>query len=293
MRAPRRLMSTSDVNFVELTRIAHIMGYNSTAAVTWLLYDFARSLDDEITLIWRSADTLPKFLYFISRYLGLFVQLCSTFRILPLCCQKISLMLRVYAVYGKTRAVIVILCVSAFGEVLAFAIFNWLGYVSFFDDVKPYPADWPIKGCYYPRRPTIFNLCSMPILIFETVLFVLISVKCFAHRPLREIPILQRIWRDGTIYYLIITAAIAVVMVSSAVQNTIVAGMSIVWISAILSFSGSHLLLSIRALAEARNGAQMATPMLSEDIPNIVVESPSALASPIDGHNPFPFPIDA
>jgi len=48
-----------------------------------LLYDAVLSFDEEVQLIWKSPDTLPKFLYFASRYVGLFVQACIAFRIVP------------------------------------------------------------------------------------------------------------------------------------------------------------------------------------------------------------------
>ncbi|PCH35216.1 hypothetical protein WOLCODRAFT_166126 [Wolfiporia cocos MD-104 SS10] len=237
---------------VEFTRTAYIVSCNSASAATWLLYDYVYSLEDE-----------------------------------------------------------------------ALAIINGLSYADFFDDIKPYPADWPIKACYYPYTPTIYNFSWTPILVFETVLFVLISVKCFAYRPLHEIPILQRVWRDGIIYYCVcvivhlsfytlkrysctdrspcsyehgrglgIAAALATVTISAGIRNHLIAEVSATWISAVLSFSGAHLLLSLRALAAARDGAEVLTPMISGDIPDIVVESPSAPALPIDEHSPLSSPVD-
>ncbi|PCH36146.1 hypothetical protein WOLCODRAFT_81365, partial [Wolfiporia cocos MD-104 SS10] len=203
------------------------------AAATWLLYDLVHSLNDEVRLsavtdisLYRSADTVPKFLYLVSRYFGLFVQLYAITTVTTSCRPalifnivaidiltlsiEISLMLRLYALYGRSRSGnisdyirgVLIRCMKAL------AIVNGFSYKDFLEDIRPFPSDWPIRGCYLTNAPAISHVDWVPVLAFETVLFVMMSVKCYSYRNLREIPVLQRIWRDGTIYYFVLVASV-------------------------------------------------------------------------------------
>ncbi|KAI0642571.1 hypothetical protein C8Q79DRAFT_219556 [Trametes meyenii] len=66
-------MNESDVLF--FVRTAHRQSIHSIASSAWLLYDLLTTFDQEMEFVWRSANTLPKYLYFVSRYGGLFGQL--------------------------------------------------------------------------------------------------------------------------------------------------------------------------------------------------------------------------
>ncbi|PCH44465.1 hypothetical protein WOLCODRAFT_165172 [Wolfiporia cocos MD-104 SS10] len=175
----------------------------------------------------------------------------------------------------------------------AIAILNGFGYKESLEDIRPFPSDWPIKGCYLTNAPAIFHANWVPVLAFETVLFVMMSVKCYSHRNLREIPILQRIWRDGTIYYLVILGKWPAphAFLSDTDECILYFGINVagVWIVAIFSYSGAHLLLSVRALVEARNSAEVQTPVISEivrDIGTDVVNESDP--QPVEAHELLP-----
>ncbi|KAH9922534.1 uncharacterized protein B0H18DRAFT_515038 [Fomitopsis serialis] len=123
-------MSTTGDTLAILANLAHDRGLHAAAALTWLAYDYVLSLEDEVDLIWSSADTVPKLLYFISRYFGLIVQCMNCADIPRLYCRaaliwtaialytlvfcvEFSLMLRIYALYGQSRLIFLILS-SAF-----------------------------------------------------------------------------------------------------------------------------------------------------------------------------------
>ncbi|PCH36170.1 hypothetical protein WOLCODRAFT_81650 [Wolfiporia cocos MD-104 SS10] len=152
------------------------------AATTWLLYDLVYSLQDEVCLsLCRSADTLPKFLYLISRYFGLFcsqevanrirlstscqhlhlhppgalltIQSTSALDVLSLS-MEINLMLRLYALYGQRRLSSTIFHKSRLiCGIQASVILNVLTYRHLLNTTRPFPYNWPIKGCYPDNAP--------------------------------------------------------------------------------------------------------------------------------------------
>ncbi|KAK7681397.1 hypothetical protein QCA50_015489 [Cerrena zonata] len=65
----------------------------------------------------------------------------------------------------------------------------------------PYPSNWPIDGCFVLTNPAFFRACWIPILCFETLLFVLNTYKCLSYRPFANTHLVIRLFRDGTIYY--------------------------------------------------------------------------------------------
>ncbi|KZT69954.1 hypothetical protein DAEQUDRAFT_233401 [Daedalea quercina L-15889] len=112
------------------------------------------------------------------------------------------------------------------------------------------------------------------------------AIKVYLYRPLGELPILLRVLRDGTICYFVILVGFILCTTAPYTSNTFLAVMVTVWISAILSFSGAHLLLSLRTLAAERSRGDVATPDISEDVPDIsrglsIPDTP-ALRSPME-----------
>ncbi|KAH9933071.1 uncharacterized protein B0H18DRAFT_1115692 [Fomitopsis serialis] len=214
-------MSTTGDTLAILANLAHDRGLHAAAALTWLAYDYVLSLEDEVDLIWSSADTVPKLLYFISRYFGLIVQCMNCADIPRLYCRaaliwtaialytlvfcvEFSLMLRIYALYGQSRLISLILSSAFTVETMCVLVMSSVGYKEMFWAIMPYPSSWPIEGCFYPPTPSWFHGSWLPLAGFETLLFVLMAIKVYSYRPLGELPILLRVLRDGTIYYLVI-----------------------------------------------------------------------------------------
>ncbi|KAI0729862.1 hypothetical protein C8Q72DRAFT_826907 [Fomitopsis betulina] len=303
-------MTTVGYPLVALVSLAQHREFHSVAALTWLVYDYLLSLEDEAFLIWGSADTIPKLLYFISRYFGLVVQClncanaphlycqkaiiwtCISLYILVLCVEM-SLMLRLYALYGRSRLILIILSSMFVAETTCVVTLSGLAYKQAFPNIIPYPSDWPIQGCYYPPTPAWFDGVWLPLVGFETLLFVLMAVKVYSYRPLNELPILLRVLRDGTIYYFVILIALILCTLSPYTANAFLGVLATVWISAILSFSGAHLLLSLRTLAAERIRADVATPDISEGVPEISMPDGDVSLSPIElvPTSPRPTPV--
>ncbi|EPQ52668.1 hypothetical protein GLOTRDRAFT_131904 [Gloeophyllum trabeum ATCC 11539] len=221
-----------------------ITKYNAIAAATWLVWDFFISIEDEVELIWKSRNSLPKYLYFFSRYFGMFMQVFLAAGAQPLYCKEwlvfeamcdllsillfgrsnaesdadlystfaltvtaveISMILRIQALYGGSRTVLVLLLSVLAVEILCFSIITVIGYRAATPSLRPFPEQWPIKGCIMTKIPKIFELCWLPTLICESLLFSLTAYKCLASGPRFRsgfhTPTHVKFFRDGIVYY--------------------------------------------------------------------------------------------
>ncbi|KAI0720747.1 hypothetical protein C8T65DRAFT_632673 [Cerioporus squamosus] len=277
-------MSLSDSDGLRvLLRLANGQIVHAAASATFLLYDLLTTLDDEVEYVWSSANALPKYLYFVSRYCGLLGQLVLATNVAPMFCFKylmfcfgfllllllsveMSLMLRVDALYGRSRRVRLLLGFAFATELVTSIVLNGVSFPTIMRTLVPFPSVIPMKGCIIAVAPTTYQLSWIPILIFETLLFALNAIKCISYGPLDHTPLIYRLFRDGSAYYIISVIFMLVCTIAQFFDNSL-ASVAVIWVSAVLSYSGCHLLLSIRKTAARRQ--RLETNMLSADIPHI------------------------
>ncbi|KAH8101173.1 hypothetical protein BXZ70DRAFT_934762 [Cristinia sonorae] len=264
---------------------------NCVAGTALLLYDLVTRMDDEFELIWRSSNTPPKFLYVTSRYFGLVVQLIDLAEVFPTNCPhhsyfrtvfyfilhisvELSLMIRIYALWGHERKVAIFLGMSWLSEQTTNVVMSSIAITRIAKSAVPYPAHWPFRGCTITDFPTFFNFCWLPMLLFETVLFLMSAYKCLSFRPLIRTPLIICIFRDGTVYYFLMSFVFVIRIIAQLIPGTICGSIVDTWMIAIFSITGSHLMLRIRKLAAARNQANLVTPCISVSIPEFASRPP-------------------
>ncbi|EMD35516.1 hypothetical protein CERSUDRAFT_124806, partial [Gelatoporia subvermispora B] len=258
------------VDPIAFATIERQVEYISVACSAWLLHDWAYSLDNEIRLVWQSSNSLPKFLYFISRYFGLGCQLCQTIAFRRNECRQLaifdvasamviiasvelSLILRLYALYGTSQIVLLFLCALLFVASAVVIMMAVYAFRQILPDFIPPPANWHTIGCIIPSSPEFYKLCWVPLLSFEVTLFFLNAYKCLSSGSLRETPIVSRLCRDGNIHFLTILVTLIISTVVSFMPNLILGNAAKnAWIPTVFSYSGSNLLLSVRRLAAKR-----------------------------------------
>ncbi|KAL1946250.1 hypothetical protein VTO73DRAFT_15377 [Trametes versicolor] len=261
-------MSESDVLY--LVRTAHDgQSIHTLSSAVWLLYDLLTTFDQEVEFVWRSANTLPKFLYLVSRYVGIFGQFALASGLLPAYCNgqlitslildsclilsvELSLMLRIDALYGRSKKVRTLLLVAFAFEAATAAAINGIIYPRIYAESRPFPSDWPLKGCFFPTDIFWNKLCWAPILVFETLLFCLNTAKCISYGRLEQTPLIYRLFRDGSAYFAIAFAFMLVCIVTQFLDVSWASTATSTWISAVFSYSGCHLLLSVRSVATRR-----------------------------------------
>ncbi|OCH86858.1 hypothetical protein OBBRIDRAFT_852531 [Obba rivulosa] len=215
----------------------------------------------KIRLVWRSSNSLPKYLYFISRYFGLGSQLCQQLAVFEaaslmiiIASVELSLILRLYALYDTSHIVAVIIVIMMVTDALR----------QMLPDFTPVPSSWRTIGCIIPSAPNFYKLCWLPLLSFEILIFGLSAYKCITSGFFRDTPIVSRLCRDGNAHFLTIWYPVTLILstVISFMPELILANAAKnVWISAIFSYSGSNLLLSVRSFVAKRVELDSLPPM--------------------------------
>ncbi|TCD70690.1 hypothetical protein EIP91_002065 [Steccherinum ochraceum] len=270
----------------DLVRTHRLIFSSSAAGTMLLLFDTLISLDDEVELVWRSSNTPPKFLYFISRYLGLFVQIIYLTDVFPLYCPtqlyfrsvvELSLMIRIYALWGQQRNVATFLVLTWLCEQIANFTLLARAIWEMAQHTTPIPSDWLVTGCLVESVPYFFNLCWLPVLLYETLLFFMSAYKCLSFRPSDNTPLLVRLFRDGTVIYLWMCCILVISIFSQFHPEFINSAIVDTWMTSVFSMAGSHLMLSIRRLAADSKRKQLATPNISVAIPEFASPQEAAL----------------
>ncbi|EPQ52667.1 hypothetical protein GLOTRDRAFT_117428, partial [Gloeophyllum trabeum ATCC 11539] len=118
------------------------------------------------------------------------------------------MILRVQALYGGNRIVLMILMLLLFGEAITFGVVAAMGFVVAIPGLIPFPAGSPIRGCVMSADTTFFMQCWVPTLIFEFILFALMAYKCLRNAYGRKTPLHVKFFKDGTVYFALMFVAL-------------------------------------------------------------------------------------
>jgi len=192
--------------------------YWYTAALAALLWDWAISLEDEVRYIWKSPSITNKWVYLISRYLGIvsqfvasFITFSNGFKDVPKeICQRwtclettISLVLfglvefiqflRVYAFYDKNTKI---------GIFLASWFCIELGTAGYYQ-YRASGLDFD-PSCGVIRMPWIAIVVAVNMLVsqFATLFVLFWRRKVVAPGSLEDVPVAYIVLRDGTLLFL-------------------------------------------------------------------------------------------
>ncbi|KAG1836582.1 hypothetical protein DFJ58DRAFT_734882 [Suillus subalutaceus] len=184
----------------------------AVAVTVAVLYDHGLTFGREIDYIWRRSPSLVTALYLLDRYLGDAVVIIGAYRIMQL---------RIYAMYQRTRRILVILVLAFFSEVLAVVVIIWrtIGPPS---DFSPMSLILGSICAPSPGISTNFIYLFIPVFCFETLLFSLaIRVSLNNTREKRATPgtsslrvnsFMSILVRDSILYFFINLAMCAIVM---------------------------------------------------------------------------------
>ncbi|KZT38554.1 hypothetical protein SISSUDRAFT_1061908 [Sistotremastrum suecicum HHB10207 ss-3] len=240
------------------------------SAFSWLVWDMLISFDDEVRYVWRSPNSICKYLYFYSRYIGLAILIamgpeyngwrqhpnsltdCRT----PFIYDAIGinaiglastamLMMRVYALYGCRRSMLYFLLLFSFLYIstdVILAILICIGN-------KPLLVELSADVAVCLNFTVSARVGAwIPCVITQVLLLVLIFVK----RLSSGLPIKHRsrymslIVRDGFWTFVLLTVGSILCNVSYATNHPQMFAFIVPWFSAIISYPGSRLNLNIR-----------------------------------------------
>ncbi|TDL18509.1 hypothetical protein BD410DRAFT_497259 [Rickenella mellea] len=266
----------------KLVRDARIADVSGVAACACLFYDIFITIDQEVEYIWKSRWTLPKVLYLFARYFAVFVQILATaestsLKVTSTVCAgwayfegitgqmlvmgvELLLMLRVWALYKRDRRVLCLLVAIYLAEVTANTVILGMSLPGI-KSVPPlhglFPPDFPLSGCLPTTVPKFFFSYWIPTLIFESILFILMCINfvrlAWENQPM---PLLTLFFRDGTLYYAVIFAALLIQTLLYELVNSALAQVAIGWQLTMFSIMGSRLVLNLRAASDARSNPE-------------------------------------
>ncbi|KAA1478232.1 hypothetical protein DENSPDRAFT_661922 [Dentipellis sp. KUC8613] len=240
------------------------VSYSEVACVVLLTYDTLITFSDEVEYIWKRQWTHPKVFYILARYIPLLVQLallalnvngssglhwvlvdCRKWMILQASVLQITittvdaiLLLRVYALYNRSRALMGTLIPLFLAEIVILCVV--LARIT--------PRITYNQTCFVTGIPFLFTAYWITSLVFETLLFSLTVHKfVLAVRDgWGRRPVMRRFVTDGTWAFTLIFLTMLVNALLYALVHTPLAGICFTWLLSVLSFAGSRLLLNPR-----------------------------------------------
>ncbi|KZT38555.1 hypothetical protein SISSUDRAFT_1061909 [Sistotremastrum suecicum HHB10207 ss-3] len=250
--------------------------YGFVSALTWLIWDIMITLEDEIRYIWRSSWSTCKFCHFYARYFGLLLLISmgspwdgwttgfppSTeyCRIMGIYQSAIGgvvmlgtqaiLVVRVYALYGCKRPVLVLL-VTAF--VLQYTTGTSLMIVDLFSGRQYDRVLIYSNPDYYTCITTALSNARLaiwlPSIVFETLLFAMTAKKVHNEGVQSGYSLISLpIFTDGAWYYVITLLLSIICQIAWSLEWGNVISFVYPWNIAVLCFSGPRLNLNLRKI---------------------------------------------
>ncbi|KAF9466686.1 hypothetical protein BDZ94DRAFT_1319210 [Collybia nuda] len=261
----------------ELMWDANNTNYLAVASLALLVYDHLISLREEVDLIWKSHWSVTKGVYLWNRYFALFTlglntsirlremktdRVCGTYlqilsvnATLIICTVDFVLMLRVWVLYGRLKAVLYVMIPSIIFEVIVMA---YLGSATI-SGLNPYVHIGPaLLGCYsLAIVPKMYNIYPVPPLLVTSVMFSLTAYKCaqtLYGYGRHGMPIVSLFLRDGVFWFLAVLAVGLPHMILSYVARlslvTVMIGPSL----AVYSIVVSRALINVKGIMTSQTG---------------------------------------
>lgn len=238
------------------------------AAMGLMFYDHIITLGLEIDLVWRQNKRRPAFFLYIFNRFFAFLWLIfdsvpltksgtnsSHVCVIYLMCDDLVTMvttltvqgilqLRVYALYNRSKRILVFLLTMCAIEVAVMAtlIAVTIGHLNHL------PVASTSTGCYYHGFLGIGAVFWAPGLVYEPILFLLVLYKAWPTKQTIRVPLVTRIARDSLFYFVVIFAGLLLSTIIWAHYPTWI-NLVMPWSAALPSILGSRLLLNMREAA--------------------------------------------
>ncbi|KIM39392.1 hypothetical protein M413DRAFT_198673 [Hebeloma cylindrosporum] len=210
----------------------HQRNYWSCAALITLIWDWAISLEDEVQYIWKSPSMTNKWVYLVSRYLGIISQVVDSAIILSNGCKPVpkeicrtwmsfenasSMILfaiiefiqclRVYAFYNKNAKLGILLSVWFCGGMGAAIYYLWYGFSPSHMDFDPSCAviHIPLISIIFGAIPIANQAIALSLLFWRR--------KVVAPGYLEAVPVAYVVLRDGFLLFFATCGIMGIAMV--------------------------------------------------------------------------------
>ncbi|KAF9012003.1 hypothetical protein BDQ17DRAFT_1420402 [Cyathus striatus] len=279
------------VNYVEvaaLTALLYDVTLTFTREVIFIaIIQLHKATETEVGNFLSAKWSFAKILYLLTRYYGLAfliaktiidvqlnlpAEVCKTYfywsagasEIVFTTLVNLILVLRLHALYDRNPKVLLFLCVAVSGEFAAEFYVSVRTAIDTSKHVISAPFGLPFAGCLTLDGERPYTLAAwVPCIIVASIFFSMTLYKVIQKiklqgniRSISSIqisPLLAGIFKDGTIFYLIITIALIVntITVSSLSGPYIAICRS--WLFSLYSISGCRLILHLREIAYSKS----------------------------------------
>ncbi|KAJ7800178.1 hypothetical protein B0H14DRAFT_3156133 [Mycena olivaceomarginata] len=234
---------------------------------TLLVYDHLLTLEWEISRYWGEAFTLtvPNVLFFANRYGTLFGNIpviipCHNlesfhqyFIVGTQVLVGVMLFLRTYALYERSKRVLVLMLGVAVGTV---AVGLWSVITSTSDDtsINPY------FGCNFTTSRSEGNSLAVAwagVTIFDSTIFLLTLYRVFGRHRANEPDLFTILLRDGSLYFGVMVMSNLVNILTLVIGNPYSRGIATTFTNIISSIMISRLMLNLRDPALAHMSGRL------------------------------------
>jgi len=230
------MSQVSDIQFASNILIAN---YAAVAFVMILLYDYVLTFGEEVEFIWKQKISVGSILFLFNRYMPMidlviamnsytnraiqqdkfclpWVRIDVWITVLCVGIIDVLLLLRTWALWGRSRTILICLSVLLVACILAASGTSL--YYSL--TVVEFPSLNNIRSCLYtiPNINIIYGSYVSSILFDSTVMILTLIKAVPARQPNGLTPLITQLLKDGVQYFVIIflTAIVNMIMVNLA-----------------------------------------------------------------------------
>ncbi|QRV84000.1 dephospho-CoA kinase [Ceratobasidium sp. AG-Ba] len=241
--------------------------YYTVAGICVLLYDHILTFPDEVQYVWKQKWSVVSTMFVLNRYITPFVlavdlydkgglssylshSFCvnwyyaeTVWNLLCFGFVHAIVALRVHAIWGRPRWLLITLSVLFTTYFVSTAVIAYVLQIKVAQTVEYNPF---FRVCLVIISRYLWT-CWIPSLAFETILFVLTAIKAREHSKANfDTPILQILYRDGVVYFAIISCCCLFNMVVWIVAPLSLVALSKYFTLAIVPAMGARLVLNLR-----------------------------------------------
>ncbi|KAJ7594863.1 hypothetical protein C8J56DRAFT_927805 [Mycena floridula] len=244
--------------------LVKVISYHSAAALVFLIYDIALTLDDEIACIWSKPNTAwIKWTFIFLRYFSLFAQVIT--RVIQFNIVTSSLESQMFQIWFQGEVVVIhtlMIAVEAVLMVRVYALYSrnrWVKYTfitlvaaetiaTVVGIVQTIPHDF-MDEFIVLRIPTSFTYFGIAAAVSELTIIILtlVQYRVASRAGWSEAPIVTLMMRDGTAAFILLFMQ-CVVTIINIMKDSPFATVGYVWFMSAISSAGCRIIINMERL---------------------------------------------